>query len=98
MCPECSDKLNYKSKKREVKRLKKSQKKKKKKRTERESSSEKESEDEEAPSAPQEPDAIASTSAHPVETEESLWKKGTSEQRYVLCLFPGLLLVGTITW
>ncbi|XP_073954961.1 protein FRA10AC1 homolog [Choristoneura fumiferana] len=79
LCPECSDKLNYKSKKREVKRLKKSQKK-KKKRIERESSSEKESEDDEAPSALQELDAVASTSTHPEETNESLWKKGVQEE------------------
>ncbi|KAI8421730.1 hypothetical protein MSG28_009705 [Choristoneura fumiferana] len=59
--------------------LKKSQKK-KKKRIERESSSEKESEDDEAPSALQELDAVASTSTHPEETNESLWKKGVQEE------------------
>ncbi|XP_063622156.1 protein FRA10AC1 homolog isoform X3 [Cydia splendana] len=80
LCPECSDKLNYRSKKREVKRLKKSRKKKKKTKN-KDSSSEKESSDEEESSAPSETaEPAASTSA--VEagaTDESLWKKGVQE-------------------
>ncbi|XP_075975115.1 protein FRA10AC1 homolog isoform X2 [Anticarsia gemmatalis] len=78
LCPECSDKLNYKSKKREIKRLKKSQKKKKKSKKVTD-----EEDDEETATEPTESTVEPSTSAEIVPTEniaeESLWKKSVPE-------------------
>ncbi|KPJ19835.1 Protein FRA10AC1-like [Papilio machaon] len=79
LCPECSEKLNYKSKKREVKRLKKSQKKRKKKgKCNDETDMISGDECTECLDNPPEP----STSKEPVQPEEkdeSLWKKGVQE-------------------
>lgn len=77
LCPECSEKLNYKSKKREVKRLKKSEK--KKKRKERNIEEEEKGDDECLPVGENQPEP--GTSKETVDTgsdkDESLWKKGT---------------------
>lgn len=76
LCPDCSAKLNYKSKKREVKRLKKSQRKKKHK---NESSGD-ESDCEGPKTPPLDVPAEPSTSKGQMQAsediEESLWKKG----------------------
>ena len=77
MCPGCSELLNYRSKKREVKRLKRSQKKSKKSKM----PESEESEDEEElllPGTPEEPvEPSTSAEAEAVETDEaSLWKMG----------------------
>ncbi|CAK1585378.1 unnamed protein product [Parnassius mnemosyne] len=79
LCPDCSEKLNYKSKKREVKRLKKNQK--KKKRKDKTSSDVVTSDEECQPDLENQPEP--STSQEALETEvdkaESLWKKGVQE-------------------
>ncbi|XP_028033676.1 protein FRA10AC1 homolog isoform X2 [Bombyx mandarina] len=79
LCPDCSAKLNYKSKKREVKRLKKSQRKKKHK---NESSGD-ESDCEGPKTPPLDVPAEPSTSKGQMQAsediEESLWKKGVQE-------------------
>ncbi|XP_041979725.1 protein FRA10AC1 homolog isoform X2 [Aricia agestis] len=74
LCPECSAKLNYKSKKREVKRLKRSGKRKKK---HREEPVAEENDTEEAPQLDEEP--TTSTQLASEENPDSLWKKGVPE-------------------
>ncbi|XP_063826728.1 protein FRA10AC1 homolog isoform X2 [Ostrinia nubilalis] len=77
LCPECSDKLNYRSKKREVKRLKKKKKTKSKKNQAVEDTS-----GDENPRTPEgEPPGEATTSQTVAETEsaDSLWKKAPQE-------------------
>ncbi|XP_030025514.2 protein FRA10AC1 homolog [Manduca sexta] len=77
LCPECSNKLNYKSKKREVKRLKKNHKRKKEKNKDG-SDSEIEESPRTSPGASDEP--CTSTADETVtNADESLWKKGTQE-------------------
>jgi protein FRA10AC1 len=78
LCPECSDKLNYRSKKREIKRLKKRGKSKKSK---KDISSEDVSKDNDTNSATEDIQEEPSTSSSlnltvNTETDESLWKKG----------------------
>lgn len=76
LCPECSEKLNYKSKKREVKRLKKSHKK-AKKNNRKESSDKEENEEEFSPQTPEPEEPSTSTeTAVATESNESLWRKG----------------------
>ncbi|XP_035450138.2 protein FRA10AC1 homolog isoform X2 [Spodoptera frugiperda] len=79
LCPECSKLLNYRSKKREVKRLKKSQKKTKKaKKPDKEESGD----EDQCPGTPEAPTLEASTSAEvtvPGDDEAALWKKGAEE-------------------
>ncbi|KAJ2951062.1 hypothetical protein O0L34_g5441 [Tuta absoluta] len=80
LCPECSEKLNYRSKKREVKRLKKQRKRKR-----RSKSQESDESGGESPKTPEEspPDAEPSSSTTATVTaesiDESLWKKGVPE-------------------
>lgn len=77
LCPECSDKLNYRSKKREVKRLKKKKKTKHKDKQVVENESEGES-----PRTPEgePPEEIEPSTSQTVADEgqaaDSLWKKG----------------------
>ncbi|XP_072932688.1 protein FRA10AC1 homolog [Epargyreus clarus] len=79
LCPECSDKLNYRSKKREVKRLKKSEKKKKKNKN-KDHSEESDSNDvTETDRIPDEEPSTSSTVAMETVEEDSLWKKGVQE-------------------
>ncbi|XP_053604833.1 protein FRA10AC1 homolog isoform X2 [Plodia interpunctella] len=81
LCPECSKKLNYRSKKREIKRLKKGQKKRKR------DKSRQKSDDEEgrfSPHTPEpedlEPEAETSTSKSVEDTNaDSLWKKAPQD-------------------
>ncbi|XP_034829457.1 protein FRA10AC1 homolog [Maniola hyperantus] len=82
LCPECSEKLNYKSKKREVKRLKKSQKKKRKSRDKGPSDSDdtvNEESTEVVESGTQEPSSSNPATDSMIDREESLWKKGVQE-------------------
>ncbi|CAK1555323.1 unnamed protein product [Leptosia nina] len=77
LCPDCSEKLNYKSKKREIKRIKKSHKKKKKQQRS-------DSEEEDEITVPQEASSEvldeASTSGKiKNEDDSSLWKKGAQD-------------------
>ncbi|CAG9133242.1 unnamed protein product [Plutella xylostella] len=84
LCPECSEKLNYKSKKREIKRIKKNRKNKKR-------SKDKSSHDSEMPDETEDIEVEPSTSevehtANEVEgnnesneQSDSLWKKGVQE-------------------
>ncbi|XP_013193558.1 protein FRA10AC1 homolog isoform X2 [Amyelois transitella] len=81
LCPECSDKLNYRSKKREIKRLKKSHK--KRKRGKCSEQPDEEDEQSHSPHTP-EPEQISeeepSTSKSVKDTSaESLWKKAPQE-------------------
>ncbi|XP_026489826.2 protein FRA10AC1 homolog isoform X2 [Vanessa tameamea] len=80
LCPECSNKLNYKSKKREIKRIKKNQKKKRQRTDKYEDDSENE-EDETGPSesVAEEPSTSAQTAEEIDNIEDSLWKKGIQE-------------------
>ncbi|GBP85404.1 Protein FRA10AC1 [Eumeta japonica] len=77
LCPDCSQKLNYKSKKREIKRLKKSQKKKKNKRCE--SDSETEVFEPRTPEPQNTPTTSAAMDSEKVDISDDsvLWKKGT---------------------
>lgn len=73
LCPECSEKLNYRSKKREIKRLKKSDKKKKRNKQEEDP----ESENVGSPAAPEVLEEPSTSTENVVESnDESLWKKG----------------------
>lgn len=78
LCPGCSELLNYRSKKREVKRLKKSQKKSKKEAKKPEIE---ESEDEEeeliCPGTPEEPEEPSTSEVGDAEPDEAaLWRRG----------------------
>ncbi|XP_022835583.1 protein FRA10AC1 homolog isoform X2 [Spodoptera litura] len=78
LCPECSKLLNYRSKKREVKRLKKSQKKTKKA---KKPDKDENGDEDQCPGTP-EGALEASTSAEatvPEDDEAALWKKGSEE-------------------
>ncbi|CAH0719996.1 unnamed protein product, partial [Brenthis ino] len=77
LCPECSEKLNYKSKKREVKRLKKNQKKKKKGKENEKTDDEQN--DAEIPEAASDEPSTSQQDVETIENEESLWKKGVQE-------------------
>ncbi|CAH2241741.1 protein FRA10AC1 [Pararge aegeria] len=84
LCPECSEKLNYKSRKREVKRLKKSQKKKKRKGTDTDRElSESDHSETEASTVVPETEAKDPSTSNPASDStvenESLWKKGVQE-------------------
>ncbi|CAG4930019.1 unnamed protein product [Colias eurytheme] len=79
LCPECSAKLNYRSKKREIKRLKKNLKRKKKRNVEDDKS---ESEDENNEIVPEETQVEEPSTSKTDETADSgnsLWKKGIQE-------------------
>lgn len=86
LCPDCSMKLNYKSKKREIKRLKKNKKVSKK-------SKRSNSNDNDEPGTPELIDDIPTTSDvtqnEPTEKEDSsLWQKGikkTSSWHFLYC-------------
>ncbi|XP_049872320.1 protein FRA10AC1 isoform X2 [Pectinophora gossypiella] len=80
LCPECSEKLNYRSKKREVKRLKKRHKKKKKNKEKDDSGEESGEESLEAAEIEMEPSTSTAAENTTVESvNESLWKKGVQE-------------------
>ncbi|XP_032516613.2 protein FRA10AC1 homolog isoform X2 [Danaus plexippus] len=75
LCPECSAKLNYRSKKREVKRLKRRSKRKKNR---NDSDEDSEDNDERAEIEPEVGEPSTSQETEPG-NDESLWKKGAQE-------------------
>lgn len=100
MCPECSDKLNYKSKKREVKRLKKAEKKRKKAKHKEKVKADDDSGDESPRTPESAPPEEPTTSQEAVEAEaadDSLWKKGESLSSFTVynCNVCSLFWVGS---
>ncbi|XP_026748856.2 protein FRA10AC1 homolog isoform X2 [Galleria mellonella] len=81
LCPECSDKLNYKSQKREIKRLKKAHKKKKKSKDRNKSDSDESGEEPHTPTVEpsDEPSTSQDTKDATTSSEDSLWKKAPQD-------------------